>query len=197
MDVTRADIENFEPISYTATLENASFPRNVSEEEDAAQRIGTDVASTELSKFLFELKKVPCKTVETTLDGLIETLDQMHDELWDLGFQIGQLFMLWVLKNEVRKQKQSVDLRINFSTQAIHPILANELGHSKIIFANKHCFGKTYPLTIEKQILIHARREIKNLIIDCEIIQNLHYKNLESMRKIIVTDVENSEFLQK
>lgn len=197
MDVTRADIENFEPISYTATLEDTSFPRNVSEEEDVAQNIGTKLANHEFSKFLFNLKKVPCKTVETTLDNLIKTLDQTHDELWDLGFQIEQLFMPWVLKNEIRKQKQYVNLGINFSTQIIHPILANELGHSNIIFANKHCFVKTYPLTIEKQILIHTYKEIRNSTIDCEIIQNLHYRNLEYMRKIIVTDVENSEFLQK
>ena len=197
MDVRRADIQNFESIPYTATLEDASFPRNASEEEDLAQQIGTDVANREISKFLSDLKKTPCKMVETILDNLIETLDQTHDELWDLGFQIEQLFMPWVLKNEIRKRKQSTGLGINFSTETIQPILANELGHSKIIFANKHCFGKTYPLTIEKQILINTRRQIQNSIIDCNIIQNLHYRNLESMRKIIVTDVENSEFLQK
>jgi len=197
MDVRRADIKNFELISYTATLEDASFPRNASEEEDLAQQIGTDVANGEISKFLSDLKKAPCKMVETPLDNLIETLDQTHDELWDLGFQTEQLFMPWVLKNEIRKRKQSTGLGIHFSTETIHPILANELGHSKIIFANKHCFGKTYPLTIEKQILINTRRQIQNSIIDCNIIQNLHYRNLEYMRKIIVTDVENSEFLQK
>jgi len=197
MDVRRADIQNFESIPYTATLEDASFPRNASEEEDLAQQIGTDVANREISKFLSDLKKTPCKMVETILDNLIETLDQTHDELWDLGFQIEQLFMPWVLKNEIRKRKQSTGLGINFSTETIQPILANELGHSKIIFANKHCFGKTYPLTIEKQILINTRRQIQNSIIDCNIIQNLHYRNLEYMRKIIVTDVENSEFLQK
>lgn len=197
MDVIRADIKNFESIQYTATLEDASFPRNASVEEDLAQQIGLGIANTEFSKFLFDLKKIPCKMVETTLDNLIETLDQTHDELWDLGFQIEQLFMPCVLKNEIRKGKQSTGLEIRFSTESIHPIIANELGHSKIIFANKHCFGKTYPLTIEKQILIHTRRQIRNSTIDCNIIQNLHYRNLESMRKIIVTDVENSEFLQK
>lgn len=195
MDVRRADIENFESISYTATLEDASFPRNASEEEDLAQQIGTAVATREFSKFLFDLKKVPCTTIETTLDNLIETLDRTHDELWDLGFNIDQLFMPWMLKNEIRKRKQSIGIGIHFSTQTINPILANELGHSKIIFANKHCFGKTYPLTIEKQVLVQTQKKIHDSIIDCQIIQNLHYRNLEPVRKIIVTNVENSEFL--
>jgi len=80
-------------------------------------------------------------------------------------------------------------------TQSIHPILANELGHSQIIFANKHCFGKTYPMTIDKQISVSVRTGIGNFEIDCRVIQNTHFRNLESMRKIIVTDAENSEFL--
>ena len=195
MDVQRAEIQNFESIPYTTVLENVSIPRNVSEIEDLSQNIGTDITNHEFSKFLFDLKKVPCTTVETTLDNLIETLDQIHDELWDLGLNIEQLFMPSVLKNEIRKRKQSVSVGINFSTQVINPILANELGHSKIIFANKHCFGKTYPLTIEKQILISSQKRIENSVIDCQIIQNLHYRNLGSMRKMIVMDVENSEFL--
>ena len=195
MDVRRAEIQNFESIPYATILENVSIPRNVSEIEDLAQNIGTNIANHEFSKFLFNLKKVPCKTIETTLDNLTETLDQTHDELWDLGLNIEQLFMPWVLKNEVRKRKQSTGVGINFSTQIINPILANELGHSKIIFANKNCFGKTYPLTIEKQILVSPQKRIQNSVIDCQIIQNLHYRNLGSMRKIIVMDVENSEFL--
>ena len=195
MDVRKADIQNFDSMPYTVTLKDTDLPRNASEEEELAQQIGTDVANREISKFLFDLKKVPCKMIETTLDNLIEILDQTHDELWDLGFQVEQAFMPLVLKNEIRKRKQSVGSGISFSTETIQPILANELGHSKIIFANKHCFGKTYPLTIEKQILIHTHRQIQNLVIDCKVIQNLHYKNLEAMRKIIVTDVENSEFL--
>jgi len=195
MDVRRSEIQNFESIPCPVVLENISIPEKSSEIDDLAQQIGRDIANREFSKFLFELKKVPCKTIETTLDDLIETLDQTHDELWDLGLNIEQLFMPWALKNEVRKRKQSVDIGINFSTQVINPILANELGHSKIIFANKHCFGKTYPLTIEKQILISPPRRAQNSVIDCQIIQNTHYRNLVYMRKIIVTDVENSEFL--
>jgi hypothetical protein len=195
MDVRRAEIPNFESIPYTSVLENTSIPENDSEIEDLAKHVGTDLANHEFSKFLFDLKKIPCKTIETTLDNIIEILDQTHDELWDLDLVIEQLFMPWVLKNEIRKRKQSVGVGINFSTQAIHPILANELGHSEIIFANKHCFGKTYPLTIEKQIIVEPQIRVQNSTIDCQIIQNIHYRNLESMRKIIVTDVENSEFL--
>ena len=195
MDVRKAEIQNFESIPCPVSLESIIIPENYSEIDELAQQIGTDIANREFSKFLFDLKKVPCKTIETSLDGLIETLDQTHDELWDLGLNVEQLFMPWVLKNEIRKRKQSMGIGINFSTQSIHPILANELGHSKIIFANKHCFGKTYPLTIEKQILISFQKQEQNSVIDCQIIQNLHYRNLGSMRKIIVMDVENSEFL--
>ena len=195
MDVRRADIQNFESIPYTVILEKVPIPEGDSEIDDLAQQIGIQVANLECSHFLSSLKKIACKTVETTLDELIETLDQTHDELLDLGFDIGQLFMSWVLKNEIRKRKQSVGIGINFSTQVINPILANELGHDEIIFANKHCFGKTYPITIDKQILVSLRPSAQNLEIDCHIVQNLHYRNLASMRKIIITDVENSEFL--
>lgn len=193
-DVRRADIENFEPIPYTAILENVPIPEGDSEIDDLAQQIGIDVANLEFSHFLSSIKKIACKNVETTLDELIETLNQTHDELWDLGFDVEQLFMPMVLKNEIRRRKQSAGIGINFSTQSIKPILANELGHGEIVFANRHCFDKTYPMTIDKQILVSLQSG-QNLEIDCKIVQNLHYRNLVSMRKITVIDVENSEFL--
>lgn len=195
MDVRRADIQNYESIPYTAILENVSIPEGDSEIDDLAQQIGIQVANFEFSHFLSSLKKIACKNVETTLDGLIKTLNQTHDELWDLGFDVEQLFMPMVLKKEIRRRKQSVGIGIDFSTQTINPILANELGHGEIVFANRHCFGKTYPVTIDKQILVSLRKSGENSKIDCQIVQNLHYRNLVSMRKIIVTDVENSEFL--
>lgn len=194
MDVRRAEIQNFESIPYLATVDRPIHAKDF-EIDDLAQHIGIDIANTEFSNFIISLKKVPCKTVKTTLDEMIETLDQTHNELWDSGFSIEQLFMPWILKNEIRKRKQSVGIGINFSTQNIKPILANELGHSQIIFANKHCFGKTYPMTINEQILVSVRTGIRNLEIDCQIIQNLHFRNLESMRRIVVIDSENSEFL--
>jgi hypothetical protein len=195
MDVRRADIKNFESIPYTAILENISIPEGDSEIDDLAKQIGINIANLEFSHFLSSLKKIACKNVETTLDGLIETLNQTHDELWDLGFDIEQLFMPMVLKNEIRRRKQSVGIGIDFSTQTIKPIIANELGHGEIVFANRHCFDKTYPMTIDKQILVSLRKNGQNSEIDCKIVQNLHYRNLVSMRKITVTDVENSEFL--
>jgi hypothetical protein len=194
-DVRRADIENFEPIPYTAILENVPIPEGDSEIDDLAKKIGIEVTNLEFSHFLSSLKKIACKNVETTLDGLIERLNQTHDELWDLGFDIEQLFMPMVLKNEIRRRKQSVDIGIDFSTQTIKPIIANELGHGEIVFANRHCFDKTYPMTIDKQILVSSRKSAQNSEINCQIVQNLHYRNFVSMRKIIVTDAENSEFL--
>jgi hypothetical protein len=194
MDIRRAEIQNFEPIQYLATVDRP-IPTKDFEIDDLAQHIGIGIANTEFSRFIISLKKVPCETVKTTLDGVIETLDQMHDELWDSGFNIEQLFMPWVLKNEIRKRKKSIGLGINFSTQSINPTLANELGYSQIIFANKHCFGKTYPMTINEQILVSILSGMRNSEIDCHIIQNLHFRNLESMRRIVVTDSDNSEFL--
>ena len=194
MDVRRAEIQNFDSIPYAVVLESMSIPKEDFEMEGLAQHVGLDVANHEFSNFIYSLKKVPCKTVKTTLDGVTETLDQTHDELWDLGFNVEQLFMPLVLKNEIRKRKQSVGIGIDFSTQNIKPILANELGHSQIIFANKHCFEKTYPMTIEKQILVSVRMDVRKLEFDCQVIQNLHFRNLESMRRIVVIDAENSEF---
>lgn len=194
MDVRRADIQDFEPIQYIATVDSM-IPEKDFEIDDLAQQIGVDIADREVSVFLSSLKTIACKTVKTTLDEIVGVLEQTHDELWDLGFNVEQLFMPRVLKNEIRKRKQSTGVGINFSTQSIRPILVNELGHSQIIFANKHCFGKTYPMTIDKQILVSVRTGIKNSEIDCSVIQNTHFRNLESMRKIIVIDAENSEFL--
>jgi hypothetical protein len=195
MDVRRAEITNFESIPYSVVLKNSIIPEKDFEIDDLARQIGKNLANHEFSNFIFLLKKTPCKIVKTTLNKVVETIDQTHDELWDLGFNIEQLFMPWVLKNEIRKRKQSVGIGINFSTQNINPILSNELGHSQIIFANKHCFGKTYPMTIDKQILVSQGRGIRNTEIDCSIIHNIHFRNLESMRRIVVTDSENSEFL--
>jgi len=195
MDVRRADSLNFESIPCPTILKNTPIPEEDSEIDDLAQQIGINIVNLEFSHFLSSLKKIACKNVETTLDGLITTLDQTHDELCDLGFDVEQLFVHQVLKKEIRKRKQSVDVGINFSTHVINPILANALGPDEIIFANKHCFGKTYPMTTDKQILVSIRASGENSEIDCQIIQNLHYRNLVSMRKIIVTDVQNSEFL--
>jgi hypothetical protein len=195
MDIIRAEAKNFEPIPYTLLLEDVSIPENDFDIDDLAQQIGKNIVDREFSNFIFSLKKVPCKTVKTTLDKLTETLDQTHDELWDLGLGAEQLFMPWVLKNEIRQRKQSVGIGINFSTRNLKPILSKDLGHSQIIFANKHCFGKTYPMTIDKQILVSARTVMRKTEIDCQIIQNLHFRNLASMRRIVVIDAENSDFL--
>lgn len=195
MDVRRADMENFESIQHTTILKNVPIPEKDSEIDDLAQKIGIQIVNHEFSHFISSLKRIACKTVETTLDGLIETLDKTHGELWDLSLNVEQLFIPRVLKNEIRKRKQSIGIGIDFSTQSLNPTSANELGHEEIIFANRHCFGKTYPMTIDKQILVSARTSGQSSEIDCQIIQNLHYRNLVSMRKIIVIDVENSEFL--
>lgn len=194
MDVRRAEIQNFESIPYLATMDGP-IPEKDFEIDALSQHIGRGITDTEFHNFIFSLKKVPCKTVKTTLDRITETLDQTHDELLDVGFSIEQLFMPQILNNEIRKRKQSVGIGINFSTQNIKPALAKELGHSQIIFANRHCFGKTYPMTIDEQILVSVRSSMRNSEIDCQIIQNLHFRNLESMRRIVVTDAENSEFL--
>ena len=80
-------------------------PEGDSEIDDLAQKIGINIANLEFSHFLSSLKKIACKNVETTLDGLIETLNQTYDELWDLGFDIEQLFMPQVLKKRDQETK--------------------------------------------------------------------------------------------
>jgi len=194
MDVRRADIQNFESIPYLVTVDRP-IPEKEFEIDDLSQHIGIGIIDAEFHNFILSLKKIPCKTVKTTLDEITETLDQTYDELCDLGIDIEQLFMPLVLKNEIRKRKQSVGIGINFSTQNIRPTLTKELGHSQIIFANRHNFGKTYPMTIDKQILVSIRTNTSNSKINCQIIQNLHFRNLESMRRIVVIDAENSEFI--
>ena len=194
MDVRRVDLQNFEPLQYLVKVDSQIFQESFDIDE-LSQKIGKDLANYEFSKFIFSLKKVPCKTVKTTLNRLVETLDQIHDELCDICINTEQLFMPWVLKKEIRRRKQSGQVGIAFSTQNLLPILAQDLGNSQIIFSNKHCFSKTYPTTLDKQILFSIKTRSGKPKVDCQIIQNLHFRNLENMRRIIVTDAESSDFL--
>ncbi len=195
MDVRKADIQNFESILYPASLSGIGIPEKDSEIDYLAEVMAKDIVKKEFSYFLSFLQKVPCANIEITLDELAETLDRTYDELWDNGHEATQLFAPSILKREIRKRKKSTGSKIDFSMNSIMPILANELGNNQIIFSNKHCFGKTYPETIEKQILVSNHIDAQNTVIDCQIIQNLHFRNPESMRKIIVNDIEKSEFM--
>ncbi len=195
MDVRKADIQDFEPIHYPASLPGFSIPEKDSEIDYLAEVMARDIVKREFSYFLSSLQKIPCANIETTLDKLGDTLDRIYDELWDTGNEATQLFVPSILKREIKKRKESTGIKINFSMNSITPILANELGNDQIIFSNKHCFGKTYPESIEKQILVSSRMGVQNSEIDCQIIQNLHFRNLGSMRKIEVVDIEKSEFL--
>ena len=195
MDIMRTESPNFQPISYHAKIEETSILKKGDVLEDFAWKIGKGLVDSEFENFIFELKKAPCKTIKTTLENVVETLEQTHDELWDLGLSASQLFTPSVLKSEIWKRKSLTGTAINFSAQKLKPTLSNKLGHSQIIFSNKHCFGKTYPKTLDKQILVSVRWGSRNSEIDCQIIQNLHFRNLETMRRIVVIDSENSDFL--
>lgn len=195
MDVKRTNSPNFQPLLYFADVKDNAILEKKDLLEDMAKDIGRHLANHEFASFLFELKKIPCETIKTNLDNVVETLEKTHDELWDLGLGPDQLFMPLVLKNEIRKRKQSTGIGIDFSTQNLKPTLAKELGNSQIIFCNKDCFGKTYPESMAEQILVSVRIGMRESKIECKIIQNLHFRNLESMRKIIVIDAEKSDFL--
>ena len=194
MDIRNSNITDFESISAGAVLNEFRITNDNYLIDDLGRNIAQDMVSKELSHFFTSVKNISCKTVETDLNGLVETLDTSHDSLWDEGFEVEQIFMPMILKREVRKRKNSRDIGIDFSTQSIKPILAKEMGNDTIVFANKHCFGKTYPTSLEKQILVSQNRGIRSIEIDCLIVQHFQIRTMDPMMKIVVTDVEKSEF---
>ena len=84
MDVKRADIQDFEPIQDIITV-NSTLPEKDFEIDDLAQQIGLSIADREVSVFLASLKTIACKTVKTTLDEVVETLEQTYDEIMGFG----------------------------------------------------------------------------------------------------------------
>ncbi len=194
MDIIYSDSQNFALIPYSVHLGGFVIPEQDFEIDHLAKQIANELIKTEFSSFVSSLKTISCKTIETRLDELANTLDSTYDELWDLGLNPEQLFVPPVLNREIRKRKETFGKGINFALGTMYPILARELEHDMIIFSNKHCFRKTYPTNLEKRIIVSQDTRFRNPLIYCQIIQNLHFINIESMRKIRVTDLQKSEF---
>jgi len=130
------------------------------------------------------------KTIETNLENLVETLEEVISEIWDDGNQLNQLFLPSNLRTEIRIRKRSIQPEIQLSIINFKPTTVRELGNNQIILSQKSCFEKIYPEDITKQIHIIIQRQIRKYVIDCVIKQKLNITNVESIAKIVVTDIE-------
>jgi len=189
MDILRVEKINFEMIRLPILINDYVQPRNDSEINDMSEVIARDLVTYEFSHFLQSLKNVECNTIETKLEHLVETLDKTFDDLWDSSFNLEHIYMSPNLRDEIRQRKESVAGRISFSTKNLIPVPSIEF-QNEIIFASRHNFGKSYPKTIEDQILISMREDMMKTYIDCKIVQRLDFRNMNSMAKVIVTDIE-------
>jgi len=193
MDVRLADIQDLESIPYTAILDGFGIPTSEFEINYLAEEIAKGMLQREFSYFLSSLPNAECETIETNLEELADTLNKTYDDLYDNGNEATQLFASVPVKSEVKQRTESLGSGIRFSMGVIVPILANELGNSQIIISNKHCFGKIYPENLKENILVFPRRGNQNQELDCEIRHNFQFRSLDSMKKIIITDMSNSQ----
>ena len=99
-----------------------------------------------------------------------------------------------MLNREVRQRKAAHFQGIDFGVVTLNPTLVKELGNNQIFFANSRCFEKIYPTRIEDQLRIFVRAAVRNPEIDCTITQKLNIRSIQSIAKIVITDIENSEF---
>jgi len=190
LEIKQGENQGFEKIRYEVTIPGLDIPNDESELDNIGSGIATNLVAREFSDFLKTVSSVECKTTETTLDNLVETVDKAYTDLFDDGYEPNQLYMPYLLNNEVRKRKSRIERGIPFLNKILEPITHRALGEKQIIFANKICFRKTYPENIEKQILVSERQVIENTEIHCTIVQKLEVLNQHLMSKIIVTDSE-------
>ncbi len=193
MGILRRNIQDLESIPYLAVLDGFEIPTREFEINDLAQQIARDMVRQEFSHFLSALPNANCENIETTLEDLPDTLNHTYDGLWDEGFEPTQLFASGQVRNEIIQRTETRGVGIQFSTRAINPTLANELGNAQIIISNNRCFGKTYPETIEETVFVFPRRGNRNQQLDCEIRQNFQFRNLDSMKRITITNMPSSE----
>jgi len=187
MEIKRSDNQQFDRIPFSPHFQGFDIS-NATEFDEIGEEIAKQLVATEFSHFLSTIVTVECKTKETTLENLVSTLVKFYNDLWDDGYEPDQLYMPYLLKNEVRKRKNLTSPGIPFFNKILHPISERPLGEKQIIFANKRCFRKTYPENIEKQILVSERMGVQDIEIDCTIVQKIWVVNPQGMSKIIVTD---------
>ncbi len=190
MKITHWDRNGFESIPYIAELNEVNFPNDSDAIDDLAGQIGMALTNLEFSRFIQSINVFKIKTIETTLENLVKTLEEVVSELWDDGYQLNQLFLPSNLRTEIRKRKRSVQPEIQLSIINFKPTTVRELGNNQIILSQKSCFEKIYPEDITKQISIIIQRQIRKYVIDCVIKQKLNITIVESIAKIIVTDIE-------
>ncbi len=193
MGIMEVDIQDFEQIPCAASLPGITIPQSEFEIDYLGEQLAKDILKKEWTHFCSSLPNAECEVIETNLKDMINVLDNTFDDLWDTGETLTQLFVSSKLKREIMKRKQHVVNGVHFSTGDVHTILANELGSDLIVFSNKNCFGKTYPALLEKRILVSHSRRGRNQIIDCKIVQKLQFRNLDTIKKIKITDAETLE----
>jgi len=180
----------FESIPYIAELNEVNFPNDSDAIDDLAGQIGMALTNLEFSRFIHSINVFKIKTIETTLENLVKTLEEVVSEIWDDGNQLNQLFLPSNLRTEIRKRKQSIGLEIQLSIINFKPTIVRELRNNQIILSQKSCFEKIYPEDITEQISIIFQKQIRKYVIDCAIKQKLNITNIESIAKIVVTDIE-------
>jgi len=190
MKIAHWDRNGFESIPYIAELNEVNFPNDSNAIDDLAEQIGRDLTNVEFSRFIHAINVFKIKTIETNLENLVETLEEVVSEIWDDGNQLNQLFLPSNLRTEIRIRKRSIQPEIQLSIINFKPTTVRELGNNQIILSQKSCFEKIYPEDITKQIHIIIQRQIRKYVIDCVIKQKLNITNVESIAKIVVTDIE-------
>ena len=192
MKVKIRDLQNFDPIPYTASLKLTDLPHDDGLIDDLASHIGRELANIEFHHFASSLNEVTDNTTETKLENLAETLDTVYNNLWDKGYEINLFFVPFSLNREIRKQK---DITFgNITGFLSNPIHVRELGQNQIFLACKNNFDKFYPESSEKvtvyidRILHHAN----HAEINCAVNQKLEITNKHTIARIFVTDTDNS-----
>jgi len=88
---------------YITIYKKFDLPNDESELDDIGNSIAKNLVAREFSDFLKTVASVVCKTTETTLDKLVETVDKAYTDLWNNGYEPDQLYIPYLLNNEIRK----------------------------------------------------------------------------------------------
>lgn len=175
-------------------MKNTPIPTNDFDIDDLAENIARELVGREFSHFVSSLGQIQNNSTETTLENLVDTLDNVFNNQFDNGFDPNQIYLPFLLNREVRQRKAAHFQGIDFGVVTLNPTLVKELGNNQIFFANSRCFEKIYPTRIEDQLRIFVRAAVRNPEIDCTITQKLNIRSIQSIAKIVITDIENSEF---
>ena len=76
LEIKQRENQGFEKLLYVITLQGFDLPNDESELDDIGNGIAKNLVAREFSHFLTTVASVVCKTTETTLDKLVETVDK-------------------------------------------------------------------------------------------------------------------------